>query len=100
MHIETKHQSNLAALPMVISGSLSAYEAMSKTNNFGCLAPNGEEFIPCVRCGYRGCDVRVSGCGCTFHAVSYFARFQSVLITMSPPQHFSMVAIPKDETVS
>lgn len=68
MHIETKHQSNLAALPMVISGSLSAYEAMSKTNNFGCLAPNGEEFIPCVRCGYRGCDVRVSGCGCTFHA--------------------------------
>jgi len=31
----------------------------------------------CVRCGYSGSDVRILGCGCTFHAVShrvYFVR--------------------------
>ena len=37
---------------------------------FGSIAMNGDEYVRCNRCGYGGCDVRVSGCGCTMHAVS------------------------------
>ena len=37
---------------------------------FGSIAMNGDEYVRCNRCGYGGCDVRVSGCGCTLHAVS------------------------------
>jgi hypothetical protein len=29
-----------------------------------------DEYVRCTRCGYTGCDVRVSSCNCTFHAVS------------------------------
>jgi len=29
----------------------------------------------CVRCGYSGSDVRILGCGCTFHAVSHHVYF-------------------------
>ena len=38
---------------------------------FGSIAMNGDEYVRCKRCGYGGCDVRVSGCGCTMHAVSF-----------------------------
>lgn len=31
---------------------------------------DGDEYVRCTRCGFGGCDVRVSGCGCTLHAVS------------------------------
>ncbi len=31
---------------------------------------NGDEYVSCVKCGFAGCDVRLSGCGCTLHAVS------------------------------
>eukprot|EP00934_Nitzschia_sp_Nitz4_P001292 Nitzschia sp. Nitz4//scaffold42_size132992//106422//108774//NITZ4_003417-RA/size132992-augustus-gene-0.119-mRNA-1//-1//CDS//3329551772//1292//frame0 len=34
---------------------------------FGGLAMNGDEYVRCNRCGFGGCDLRVSGCGCTFH---------------------------------
>lgn len=34
------------------------------------LLSDGDEYVRCVKCGYGGCDVRVSGCGCTLHAVS------------------------------
>lgn len=37
---------------------------------FGSIAMNGDEYVRCLACGYGGCDVRVSGCGCTLHAVS------------------------------
>ena len=40
---------------------------------FGNIAAmNGDEYVRCRRCGYGGCDVRVSGCGCTMHAVSVY----------------------------
>lgn len=42
------------------------------TSVFGSIAMNGDEYVRCNRCGYGGCDVRVSGCGCTMHAVSNF----------------------------
>ncbi|CAB9518905.1 phosphotransferase system component [Seminavis robusta] len=32
------------------------------------LAMNGDEYVRCLTCGYGGCDIRVSGCGCTLHA--------------------------------
>jgi len=35
---------------------------------FHSEAMNGDEYVRCSRCGYGGCDVRVSGCGCTLHA--------------------------------
>jgi hypothetical protein len=35
----------------------------------GSLSMNGDEYVRCNGCGYGGCDVRVSGCGCTLHAV-------------------------------
>lgn len=35
---------------------------------FGSIAMNGDEYVRCLACGYGGCDVRVSGCGCTLHA--------------------------------
>lgn len=38
---------------------------------FGNIAMNGDEYVRCNRCGFGGCDVRVSGCGCTMHAVSF-----------------------------
>jgi hypothetical protein len=38
---------------------------------FGSIAMNGDEYVRCNRCGYGGCDVRVSGCGCTLHAVGF-----------------------------
>jgi len=28
---------------------------------------SGEEYVRCTRCGFGGCDLRVSGCGCTLH---------------------------------
>jgi hypothetical protein len=31
------------------------------------IAIHGDEFSRCARCAYGGCDVKVSGCGCTFH---------------------------------
>ena len=36
----------------------------------GSIAMDGDEYVRCNSCGYGGCDVRVSGCGCTLHAVS------------------------------
>ncbi|KAG7350411.1 hypothetical protein IV203_009771 [Nitzschia inconspicua] len=36
---------------------------------FGNLAMSGgDEYVRCNRCGFGGCDLRVSGCGCTLHA--------------------------------
>lgn len=37
---------------------------------FGSIAMDGDEYVRCTRCSYGGCDLRVSGCGCTLHAVS------------------------------
>lgn len=34
------------------------------------IAMTGDEYVRCSRCGFRGTDVRVAGCGCCFHAVS------------------------------
>ena len=42
---------------------------------FGSAAMNGDEYVRCAKCGFGGCDVRVSGCGCTLHAVSIFFCF-------------------------
>jgi hypothetical protein len=36
---------------------------------FGSIPMNGgDEYVRCNRCGYGGCDLRLSGCGCTMHA--------------------------------
>ncbi|KAG7351645.1 hypothetical protein IV203_007693 [Nitzschia inconspicua] len=35
---------------------------------FGHVAMSGDEYVRCSRCGFGGCDLRVSGCGCTLHA--------------------------------
>jgi hypothetical protein len=43
---------------------------------FGSIAMNGDEYVRCNRCGFGGCDVRVSGCGCTMHAVSTIVIFR------------------------
>ena len=35
-----------------------------------CIATmDGDEYVRCNRCGFGGCDIRVSSCGCTLHAV-------------------------------
>jgi len=36
---------------------------------FDNIAMAGDEYVCCYRCGFGGCDVRVSGCGCTLHVV-------------------------------
>jgi hypothetical protein len=36
----------------------------------GSISMDGDEYVRCTKCGYGGCDVRVTGCGCTLHAVS------------------------------
>lgn len=35
----------------------------------GAFDVSGDEYVRCGCCGYGGCDVRVSSCGCTLHAV-------------------------------
>jgi hypothetical protein len=40
--------------------------------NNGFMNPHVASFIPnaCRRCHHGGCDVKVTDCGCLFHAVS------------------------------
>jgi len=40
---------------------------------FGSITMNGDENVKCRRCGFGGCDVRVLGCGCTLHGVSFMS---------------------------
>ena len=40
-------------------------------NPFTGVGMDGDEYVRCSKCGHGGCDVRVSGCGCTLHAVSF-----------------------------
>lgn len=35
----------------------------------GSIAMDGDEYVRCGQCGFGGCDLRVSPCGCTSHAV-------------------------------
>jgi hypothetical protein len=37
----------------------------------GNMVTDVDEYVRCSRCGYGGCDVRVSSCGCTLHAVRF-----------------------------
>ena len=37
---------------------------------FTGITMDGDEYVRCNKCGYGGCDVRISGCGCTLHSVS------------------------------
>jgi hypothetical protein len=46
---------------------------------FGSIAMDGDEYVRCTRCSYGGCDVRVSLCGCTLHAVSLRAPSTNLL---------------------
>ena len=39
------------------------------SNVFGNIAV-GDELVRCLGCGFGGCDIRISGCGCCVHAVS------------------------------
>ena len=45
------------------------------------MGDNGDDYVRCSMCGYGGCDVRVSGCGCTLHAVSEVARTCKILLS-------------------
>jgi hypothetical protein len=47
----------------------------SSASVFGSIAMNGDENVRCTKCGYGGCDVRVAGCSCTLHAVSWVKDF-------------------------
>ena len=38
------------------------------------IAMDGDEYVRCTRCGYAGCDVRISSCGCTLHAVRIVSK--------------------------
>lgn len=38
---------------------------------FASITMDGDEYVRCSKCGYGGCDVRISVCGCTLHSVSY-----------------------------
>jgi len=35
---------------------------------FASITMDGDEYVRCSKCGYGGCDVRISGCGCTLHS--------------------------------
>jgi hypothetical protein len=42
-------------------------------NNIGSMdhpGMDGDEYVRCRQCSFGGCDIRVSPCGCTVHAVS------------------------------
>lgn len=41
------------------------------SNVFASIAMDGDEYVRCSKCGHGGCDVRVSSCGCTLHAVRF-----------------------------
>jgi hypothetical protein len=57
--------------PSSVDAPLIASLAMNITADvFRTNIMNGEEYVRCNRCGHGGCDIRVSGCGCTLHAVS------------------------------
>jgi hypothetical protein len=53
-------------------GIPSATVAPSAPVSFGSIAMDGDEYVRCGRCGFSGCDLRVSGCGCTLHTVRRF----------------------------
>ena len=46
---------------------------------FTNIAMDGDEYVRCVCCGFGGCDVRVTGCGCTMHSVGGIFYVFSVL---------------------
>ena len=58
-----------------IMASLDALDEGISLNPSSMFSPNiamsGDEYVRCNRCGFGGCDIRVAGCGCRFHAVSY-----------------------------
>jgi hypothetical protein len=62
--VDLLEMSALDALDCEIGGIPS-----NATDVFGNIAMNGDEYVRCVRCLYGGCDLRVSGCGCTLHSV-------------------------------
>ena len=35
----------------------------------GSSTMDGDEYVRCSKCDYGGCDLRISPCGCTLHAV-------------------------------
>ena len=81
-HIQKELEKNLIK---IVQGSLSAdlsevsmasamqpFESvMAPASLMGCLLANGDEYVRCSRCLFGGCDVRVEGCGCTMHVVSF-----------------------------
>ena len=42
---------------------------------FASITMDGDEYVRCSKCGYGGCDVRISGCGCTLHSVSAASQY-------------------------
>jgi hypothetical protein len=40
-------------------------------NAFASITMDGDEYVRCSKCGYGGCDVRISSCGCVAHSVSF-----------------------------
>jgi len=37
-------------------------------SQIGAIPYESEDITKCVRCSYVGCDLKVSGCGCSYHA--------------------------------
>ncbi len=52
--------------PGVLFGTPQMNPAMNTTMNMA--SNSSDEYTRCSRCGYGGCDVRFSACGCAFHA--------------------------------
>jgi hypothetical protein len=61
----------------------------SSASVFGSIAMNGDENVRCTKCGYGGCDVRVAGCSCTLHAVSWVKDFFAHFVI-----HFHVRVVP------
>lgn len=62
-----------------MAGALAAFDIGTLGNihagTFASITMDGNEYVRCSKCSYGGCDVRISGCGCTLHTVSKRVRW-------------------------
>jgi hypothetical protein len=59
-------------------------------NNIGSMdhpGMDGDEYVRCRQCSFGGCDIRVSPCGCTVHAVSEAVEVSNQSRVCWPLQH-------------
>jgi hypothetical protein len=68
-----QHRENRTPVNGTMASNLGGYVDMGfipgDESFAGSIAMDGDEYVRCNRCGYGGCDIRVSTCGCTIHTV-------------------------------